>query len=101
MQLLTFSFDLFFASSALRRSRKRVRAVIHTELPYLLAKEFSNLQEHDSSVMKTNTELPDSIIAEMHRVRWTSLFDKMDGALAEEEKQLVSTQYPSFDLSYG
>ena len=51
--------------------------------------------------MKTNTELPDSIIAEMHRVRWTSLFDKMDGALAEEEKQLVSTQYPSFDLSYG
>ncbi|XP_054793751.1 uncharacterized protein LOC129302448 [Prosopis cineraria] len=76
--------------SALRRSRRRVRAVINTELPYLVSKEFSNIQENDSSAMKTTTGLPYSKIAEMHRTRWTALFDQMDEALAEEEKQLES-----------
>lgn len=92
VQFLTFDIVLFSASSALRRSRRRVRAVINTELPYLMSKEFSNIQEKDSSVMNTTTGIPHSIIAEMHRTRWTSLFDQMDEALAEEEKQLVSTQ---------
>ncbi|KAI9110737.1 hypothetical protein K1719_018175 [Acacia pycnantha] len=76
--------------SALRRSRRRVRAVINTELPYLMSKEFSNVQEKDSFGMNTTTGIPHSIIAEMHRTRWTSLFDQMDEALAEEEKQLES-----------
>ncbi|XP_054822806.1 uncharacterized protein LOC129321092 [Prosopis cineraria] len=75
---------------ALRRSRRRVRAVINTELPYLMSKEFSNTQENDSSVMEATAGLPYNKIAEMHRTRWTALFDMMDEALAEEEKQLES-----------
>ncbi|KAF7830865.1 cation-transporting ATPase [Senna tora] len=76
--------------SALRRSRRRVRAVINTELPFLMSKEFSNNQDDDSYVMKASSGLPNSRIAEMHRARWTALFDQMDEALSEEEKQLES-----------
>ncbi|XP_057979367.1 uncharacterized protein LOC131165506 isoform X2 [Malania oleifera] len=74
---------------ALRRSKKRVRAVIHTELPFLLSKEFSANQENDPSVMKISaTECSFKSAADMHRARWTALFDQMDKALSEEEKQL-------------
>lgn len=83
---------LFSAPTALRRSRRRVRAVITTELPFLMAKEFPINQENDSYVMKTSSGQPNCRIAEMHRARWTALFNQMDEALAEEEKQLVSTQ---------
>lgn len=77
--------------AALRRSKKRVRAVIHTEFPSLLSKEFSSNQEN-SSYGSQNSSVGhfDNSIAHAHRARWTALFDQMDRALSEEEKQLVS-----------
>lgn len=66
--------------------------MINTEVPLLMSKEYSNNQENDSHVPKASTGIPNSKIAETHRERWTALFDQMDEALSEEEKQLVSTQ---------
>ncbi|XP_075108222.1 uncharacterized protein LOC107769149 isoform X2 [Nicotiana tabacum] len=78
--------------AALRRSKKRVRAVIHTEFPSLLSKEFSSNQEN-SSYGSQNSSVGhfDNSIAHAHRARWTALFDQMDRALSEEEKQLESS----------
>lgn len=73
--------------SALRRSRRKVRSVITTELPFLLSKEFANNQDYDPCAM-LSAGLPTSKIADLHRARWTALFDHMDEALSEEEKQL-------------
>lgn len=71
--------------SALHRSKKRVRAVISTELPFLISKEFSSGQENDPSVVNNCVAA-----AHMHRERWNTLFNQMDKALTEEEKQLES-----------
>ncbi|XP_010543677.1 PREDICTED: uncharacterized protein LOC104816509 [Tarenaya hassleriana] len=65
--------------SALRRSRKRVRAVINTELPFLIQKEFPSNQENGPTSR-----------AGIHKARWASLFNQMELTLAEEEKQLES-----------
>lgn len=75
----------YFVLAALRRSKKRVRAVISTELPFLISKEFSSGQENDPSVVNNCVAA-----AHMHRERWNTLFNQMDKALTEEEKQLVS-----------
>ncbi|ESW33345.2 hypothetical protein PHAVU_001G062900 [Phaseolus vulgaris] len=74
--------------SALRRSRRRVRSVITTELPLLISKEFANSQDCDPYTMKMFAGLPTSQIADMHGSRWTALFNHMDEALSKEEKQL-------------
>ncbi|XVF81963.1 hypothetical protein PTKIN_Ptkin16aG0004700 [Pterospermum kingtungense] len=76
---------------ALRRSKKKVRAVITTELPFLISKEFSPNQGSDPNITRNSADgfSPDAT-AEMHRARWSALFDQMDKALSEEEKQLVS-----------
>lgn len=77
--------------SALRRSKKRVRAVISTELPFLISKEFPSNEENDPYVMKSSQEETSVVSsADLHQARWTKLFDQMDKALAEEEKQLES-----------
>ncbi|CBI25355.3 unnamed protein product, partial [Vitis vinifera] len=77
--------------AALRRSKKRVRAVIHTELPFLISKEFPSNQENNSSVSKDSAaECSNIAVAEMHQARWSALFDQMDKSLFEEEKQLES-----------
>lgn len=77
--------------AALRRSKKRVRAVIHTELPFLISKEFPSNQENNSSVTKDSAaECSNIAVAEMHQARWSALFDQMDKSLFEEEKQLES-----------
>lgn len=76
--------------AALRRSRRRVRSVITTELPFLMSKEFGDDQNYDPCGMKFPEGLPTSKIAELHQARWTALFDHMDEALIEEEKQLES-----------
>lgn len=68
--------------SALRRSKKRVRAVTATELSFLISKEFSEM----------------NAIAEMHMARWTALFDHMDKQLTEEEKQLENWSYQVRDM---
>ncbi|KAL3834754.1 hypothetical protein ACJIZ3_009490 [Penstemon smallii] len=62
--------------AALRRSKKRVRTVIITELPLLISREFpSNF---------------DKAKVDQHSVRWSTLFGQMDNALAEEETRLES-----------
>ncbi|XP_020540970.1 uncharacterized protein LOC105649178 isoform X2 [Jatropha curcas] len=78
--------------SALRRSKKRVRAVITTELPFLISKEFSSNQENDPYIMRTSSDgLTSDAISAMHQARWSTLFDQMDKALSEEEKQLENS----------
>lgn len=86
--LLAFFFDNVYCSSntALRRSKKRVRAVITTELPFLMSKEFSFNQENENSTDRFSN----SASADMHHARWSTMFDQMEKALTEEEKQLVS-----------
>ncbi|KAM6555370.1 hypothetical protein CsatB_002389 [Cannabis sativa] len=70
--------------SALRRSKKRVRAVITTELPFLLSKEFSLDEDNNNPhAMKCTAATVDA-----HGARWGKLFDGMDKALSEEEKHL-------------
>ncbi|CAL0333014.1 unnamed protein product [Lupinus luteus] len=76
--------------SALRRSRKRVRSVISTELPFLISKELENNQDNDHHATKIAGVLPPSKTTDLHRARWTALFDRMDEELSEEEKQLES-----------
>ncbi|KAL1816271.1 uncharacterized protein LOC108221050 [Daucus carota subsp. sativus] len=70
---------------ALRRSKKRVRAVIQTELPLLISRELSHNQENDPYVTRISD--PNSS-AEMHKARWNALFSQMEKALSEEEIQL-------------
>ncbi|CAK9133699.1 unnamed protein product [Ilex paraguariensis] len=75
--------------AALRRSRKRVRAVIHTELPFLMLREFSSNQENDLYATKSSAnEFSSSATADVHQARWSALFDQMDKSLSEEEKQM-------------
>ena len=83
----------FFLSSleALKRSRKRVRNAIRTELPYLISTEFPSNQENESCIANTSeAACTDKAVSEAHVARWKSLFVQMDRALQEEGKHLVS-----------
>ncbi|KAL7108615.1 hypothetical protein ACP275_06G123600 [Erythranthe tilingii] len=60
--------------AALRRSKKRVQAVITMELPLLISREFSS--NHDKET------------ADVHAVRWSNIFGQMDKSLSEEESHL-------------
>lgn len=65
--------------------------MIHTELPFLLLKEFPSVQEHESCIKKSSTSCHrDTTTADAHRVKWNAMFDQMDKTLSEEERQLVS-----------
>ncbi|XP_024969164.1 uncharacterized protein LOC112508696 [Cynara cardunculus var. scolymus] len=74
--------------AALRRSKKRVRSVIQTELPSLVSRELVSDQENDCYAENGHFNKG---TAELHRVRWGTLFDQMDNALSEEEKHLESS----------
>nr|GEX00105.1 hypothetical protein [Tanacetum cinerariifolium] len=74
--------DITGRLSALRHSRKRVQAVIQTELPFLVSKELVPNQENGYC---------DNGHAELLKARWGTLFDQMDDALSDEEKQLVNS----------
>ncbi|KMT15177.1 hypothetical protein BVRB_3g062900 [Beta vulgaris subsp. vulgaris] len=77
--------------AALRRSKKRVRAVITTELPSLLSKEFPSNQENELYVVKDfATGYSSKATAELHQSHWGKLFNQMDSKLSDEEKQLES-----------
>ena len=68
-----------------------MRAVITTELPFLISKEFSSNQGSDPNILRDSADgFSHDATAEMHRARWSALFDQMDKALSEEETQLVS-----------
>ncbi|KAK9167923.1 hypothetical protein Syun_000063 [Stephania yunnanensis] len=60
----------FPSSRALQRSKKRVQAVIETELPFLISKEFSYNQVNDPNVIQSSKALS-SANGEMHRANWT------------------------------
>ncbi|KAL6526888.1 hypothetical protein OROGR_015978 [Orobanche gracilis] len=60
--------------AALRRSKRRVRAVITTELPDLMSREFPSNLERDSQ----------------HAARWSTMFGQMEKGLSEEESHLES-----------
>ncbi|KAK1387285.1 hypothetical protein POM88_015463 [Heracleum sosnowskyi] len=75
---------------ALRRSKKRVRSVIQTDLPLLISREFSHNQQNDLYV--TKIPVPSSSVnatANLHKARWSMLFNQMENALSDEERQLV------------
>ncbi|KAG1346544.1 hypothetical protein COCNU_06G003730 [Cocos nucifera] len=77
-------------NKALRRSKKRVRNAIQTELPYLFSTEFSSNQENDPSFAHSSeAQCSKKHTLEMHVARWRSLFSQMDRALYEEGKHLV------------
>ncbi|XP_057483568.1 uncharacterized protein LOC130770221 [Actinidia eriantha] len=77
--------------AALQCSKKRVRAVIHTELPFLISQEFSSNQKNDQYTMKNSAaSCSGNADAEVHHARWSALFHQMDKALSEEEKHLES-----------
>ncbi|KAL4556967.1 hypothetical protein LXL04_035137 [Taraxacum kok-saghyz] len=78
--------------AALRRSKKRVRGVIQTELPFLVSRELGYNQENNCYDLKDyeNSQF-NKENADLHRAKWTSLFDQMDNALCEEEKHLESS----------
>ncbi|KAK4785237.1 hypothetical protein SAY86_001926 [Trapa natans] len=74
--------------AALKRSKRRVHAVISTELPFLISKEFSSDQENNTFRVKNCPPVMITSPADAHRARWSALFDQMDKALSEEEQQL-------------
>ena len=76
-----------FLFSALRRSKKRVRAVVTTELPFLISKEFPADQENDPSVLFNGASRASTV--DNHKNRWMALFKQLEQTLSEEEKQLV------------
>lgn len=65
--------------------------MITTELPFLISKEFSAIEVDGAYNMKSSSEVvSNNATAAMHQARWRALFDQLDSALSEEEKQLVS-----------
>ncbi|KAG8058043.1 hypothetical protein GUJ93_ZPchr0002g25011 [Zizania palustris] len=75
--------------AALKRSRKRVRNALHTELPYLISTEFSSCQENEPSIVHSSEGgCTEKTVSEAHVARWKSLFVQMDRALQEEGMQL-------------
>ncbi|KAG9145372.1 hypothetical protein Leryth_008301 [Lithospermum erythrorhizon] len=74
--------------AALRRSKKRVHEVIHTELPSLVSKEFPSTRDHNTSMIKGSVSHSNHGIAEAHQTSWGTLFHQMDKSLSEEEKRL-------------
>lgn len=88
MILLVVLENLFlFLFSALRRSKKRVRAVVTTELPFLISKEFPADQENDPSVLVNGASRASTV--DNHKNRWMALFKQLEQTLSEEERQLV------------
>lgn len=78
--------------AALRRSKKRVRAVIQTELPFLVSRELGYNQENDCYDLNLfeNGHFNKGSV-DLHRAKWGTLFDQMDNALCEEEKHLENS----------
>lgn len=70
----------------MRRSKKRVRNVISTELPYIISAELSCNQNNDPSVAHSSGK----VCPGDHVEKWKYLFMQMDKALQEEGRFLVS-----------
>ncbi|XP_063935087.1 uncharacterized protein LOC108226702 isoform X1 [Daucus carota subsp. sativus] len=73
--------------AALQRSKKRAQAVIETELPFLVSGEFSSYKENANN--RTNFSAPGPA-DDLHKTRWSALFNQMNKSLNEEERRLES-----------
>ncbi|EEF38434.1 hypothetical protein RCOM_1163400 [Ricinus communis] len=80
-----FHRDVTNRLAALRRSQMRVQDVIQTELPSLLANEFSLNPEN---VQLPLAGCPISVSMDIHQAKWNSMFHQMDKALKEEANRL-------------
>ncbi|XP_068642990.1 uncharacterized protein [Aristolochia californica] len=67
--------------AALKRSKKRVRTTIQTELPFLMSQQSMSNQENDSYNGQPSG-------SDMHMAGWRSIFTQMEKALSEEGKNL-------------
>lgn len=75
--------------AALKRSRKRVRNALQTELPHLISTEFSSSQENEPSIAHSSEAGPTGkTVSEEHVARWRSLFLQMERTLQEEGRHL-------------
>jgi hypothetical protein len=81
--LIFVNFSIY---SALRRSKKRVRNVISTELPYIISTELSYSQNIDPNAAHSS----EKVCSGDHVEKWKYLFMQMDKALQDEGKFLVS-----------
>ncbi|KAI4962825.1 hypothetical protein ZWY2020_025272 [Hordeum vulgare] len=71
--------------AALKRSRKRVRNALQTELPHLISTEFSSSQENEPSIAHSSEAGPTGkTVSEEHITQWKSLFLQMERTLQEE-----------------
>ncbi|GAB2239866.1 hypothetical protein Droror1_Dr00020384 [Drosera rotundifolia] len=81
--------DIKSKLAELRCSRKRIQDVITTEMPLMLANEFSRNQERETAVARGfapgNSH---KRVAALHQSYWANLFNKMDRELNEEEHKL-------------
>uniref|UniRef100_A0A0D9VBU4 Uncharacterized protein n=1 Tax=Leersia perrieri TaxID=77586 RepID=A0A0D9VBU4_9ORYZ len=92
--------------AALKRSRKRVRNALQTELPYLISTEFSSNQENEPSVVHSSEGgSTGKTVPEAHVARWRSLFLQMDRTLQEEgihlENRLKEVQEMQMNCEKG
>ncbi|CAH8382152.1 unnamed protein product [Eruca vesicaria subsp. sativa] len=78
--------DIKCRVSALRRSKKRVRAVVTTELPFLISKEFPADHENDPNLLFNGASRASTV--DNHKNRWMALFKQLEQTLSEEERQL-------------
>ncbi|MCL7047541.1 hypothetical protein MKW94_012974 [Papaver nudicaule] len=76
--------------AALERSKKRLQSVIQIELPLLVSREFPNEQENSiiCSQSSSTNEHHNAGARDIHRARWSGVFDQMEKQLYEEGKQL-------------
>ncbi|KAL1197053.1 hypothetical protein V5N11_024846 [Cardamine amara subsp. amara] len=72
--------------TALRRSKKRVRAVVTTELPCIIRKEFSADKENDPNLLLDEASRASTV--DIHKNKWMPLFNQLEQKLSEEERQL-------------
>ncbi|KAI3993666.1 hypothetical protein MKX01_002679 [Papaver californicum] len=76
--------------AALERSKKRLQSVIQIELPLLVSREFPNEQENNTicSQSSSTNDNHNAGVKDIHRARWSGVFDQMEKQLYEEGKQL-------------
>ncbi|KAI3911379.1 hypothetical protein MKW98_010266 [Papaver atlanticum] len=76
--------------AAIERSKKRLQSVIQIELPLLVSREFPNEQENSiiCSQSSSTNEHHYARVKDIHRSRWSGVFDQMEKQLYEEGKQL-------------
>lgn len=72
--------------AALKRSRKRVRNALQTELPYLISTEFP--ENEACTAQSSEAGSTGNKVSEAHVARWRSLFVQMDRTLQEEGRDL-------------